>query len=68
MKRYQYRCDRCLVLEERLLFSGQEPLYTVPCPKCGGPAVAISDSDSKPRQTDMTMSAKMRPDSRVQFR
>jgi hypothetical protein len=46
MKIYQYRCNRCMILEERLLSGGQGPLCTVPCPKCGGLAIRLPTSAS----------------------
>lgn len=46
MKRHQYRCNTCLILEERWLREGVEPFFAVPCPKCAGLAIKLPTSDS----------------------
>lgn len=49
MKRHQYRCNTCLILEERWLREGVEPFFAVPCPKCAGLAIKLPTSDSMGR-------------------
>jgi hypothetical protein len=46
MQKAQYRCNRCLILEERTLFNDSAPLCAVPCPKCEGMAVLLPASSS----------------------
>jgi hypothetical protein len=46
LKKAQYRCSRCLILEERTLFNDMVPLCAVPCHKCEGMAVLLPASSS----------------------
>ena len=49
MKKLEYRCSRCLIIEERWAFNSNEQLQSVPCHKCGGLALKIPWSKSKDR-------------------
>jgi hypothetical protein len=46
MKKYEYRCNRCMILEDRWLHGGVEPLCSVACSKCGGLAIRLPVSGS----------------------
>jgi hypothetical protein len=46
MKKYEYRCNRCMIIEDRLLHGGVEPLCSVACSKCGGLAIRLPVSGS----------------------
>jgi rRNA maturation endonuclease Nob1 len=39
MNKYEYRCNRCLIIEERWLFNNEKPRNTTFCQKCGGLAI-----------------------------
>ena len=48
MKKYEYRCNRCLIIEEKwVLYSNNQPSLSVPCHKCGGLALRLPWSKSK---------------------
>ena len=47
MKKYEYRCNRCLIVEERWLSYSINPSNSVPCHKCGGLALRLPWSESK---------------------
>jgi Zn finger protein HypA/HybF involved in hydrogenase expression len=47
MKKLEYRCSRCLIIEERWATISVEKFNSVPCPKCGGLALRIPWSESK---------------------
>ena len=47
MNKYEYRCNRCLVLEEKWLFKSNKPSNSIPCQKCGGLALRLPWSKSK---------------------
>jgi hypothetical protein len=49
MKRIEYRCNRCLIIEERWAANSEKQLNSVPCHKCGGLALRIPWSESKDR-------------------
>jgi hypothetical protein len=68
MKRCQYRCNKCLVIEERFIFGGQEPLLTVPCSRCGGPTVVLSDHTSKGIPPDFVTSGDHRPTQHFRYK
>ena len=36
MKKCEYRCNRCLIIEERWYLRFEEPLNSIPCHKCDG--------------------------------
>jgi hypothetical protein len=46
MKKHQYRCNRCLIIEERVLWAGMAPLSSVPCSRCGGLAIRLPAAES----------------------
>jgi hypothetical protein len=46
MERYQYRCNKCLMLEERLFEEEKLPLCVIPCSRCGGLAIRVPASES----------------------
>jgi hypothetical protein len=46
MKKYEYRCNRCLIIEERWLFNSKKPSDSVPCHKCGSLAIRLPWSKS----------------------
>jgi hypothetical protein len=46
MKKYEYRCNRCMIIEDRWLRGGVEPLCSVACSKCGGLAIRLPVSSS----------------------
>ena len=41
MNKYEYRCNRCLIIEERWFTRFEKPLNSIPCHKCGGFAVRL---------------------------
>ena len=47
MNKYEYRCDRCLIIEEKWLRNSNRPSNNVPCHKCGGLAFRIPWVKSK---------------------
>jgi len=49
MKKLEYRCNRCLIIEERWAFNTNEQFNSVPCHICGGLALKIPWSKSKDR-------------------
>jgi len=46
LKKHEYRCNRCLIVEERWLSGGLKPLCSVACSKCGGLAIRMPVSES----------------------
>lgn len=46
MKKLEYRCDRCLIIEEKWYLSSHDPTNRVLCHLCGGPALRIPLSES----------------------
>ena len=42
MKKYEYRCDRCMIIEERWVLYSDKPSNRVLCDKCGGLALRLS--------------------------
>jgi hypothetical protein len=46
LKKHEYRCNRCLIIENRLLSEGIKPLCSVACSKCGGLAIRLPVSES----------------------
>jgi hypothetical protein len=46
VKKHQYRCNRCLIIENRVLREGLVPLCSVPCPQCGGLALKLPVGES----------------------
>ena len=47
MKKLEYRCGRCLIIEEKWATNSKKPSITVPCHKCGGLAIRIPWSKAK---------------------
>lgn len=47
MTKYEYRCNRCLMIEERWLINSNKPSNSIPCDKCGGLALRLPWSKSK---------------------
>jgi rRNA maturation endonuclease Nob1 len=47
MKKYEYRCNRCLVIEEKWYLNSNKPSTSVPCQRCGGLALRIPWSKSQ---------------------
>ena len=47
MDKYEYRCNRCLIIEEKWILFSDKPSNSVPCHKCGGLALRIPWSKSK---------------------
>jgi hypothetical protein len=41
VKKHQYRCNRCLIIEDRVLREELTPLCSVPCSRCGGLAIKL---------------------------
>jgi len=41
MSKYEYRCSRCLIIEERWLSNSKKPTNSIPCPKCGGLTIRL---------------------------
>ena len=39
MKKYEYRCEKCMIIEKRLVHSNGKPLNFIYCFKCGGEAL-----------------------------
>jgi hypothetical protein len=46
LKKHEYRCNRCMVIENRMLADGLRPLCSVTCTKCGGLAIRLPVSES----------------------
>jgi len=49
MKKLEYRCNRCLIIEETWVTNSAKQFNSVPCHKCGGLAIRIPWSKSKDR-------------------
>ena len=47
MTKYEYRCNRCLRIEEKWLIQSRKPSNSIPCHKCGGLALRLPWSESK---------------------
>ena len=47
MNKIEYRCNRCLVIEERWIVNSNRPFNSIPCYKCGGLALKLPWSKSK---------------------
>lgn len=41
MQKYEYRCNRCMVIEQKWILNSSKPTESVPCGKCGGSAERI---------------------------
>jgi hypothetical protein len=41
MKKFEYRCNRCLIIEDRWLFNSEKPTNSIPCHKCGELAIRL---------------------------
>lgn len=41
MVKYEYRCNRCLIIEEKWYSQSYDPSIDIPCHKCGGLALRI---------------------------
>jgi hypothetical protein len=41
MKKIEYRCNRCLIIEEKFLLNSQKPANTAACHQCGGLAIRL---------------------------
>ena len=39
MKKYEYRCEKCMTIEERYTFGSDKPLNFIFCFKCGSEAL-----------------------------
>lgn len=46
MTKYEYRCNRCLIIQEKWYSKTYDPSVSVPCQKCGGLALRIPWSQS----------------------
>ena len=46
VKKHAYRCNRCLVIEDRVLSENLKPWYSAPCSKCGGLSIRLPISES----------------------
>ena len=46
MTKYEYRCNRCLIIEEKWYSKSYDPSVSVTCQKCGGLAFRIPWSKS----------------------
>ena len=42
MKKYEYRCERCMIIEERWVLHSDKPSNRVLCHKCNGLASRLS--------------------------
>jgi hypothetical protein len=47
MNKIEYRCNRCLLIEERWLTNSNKHSNSIPCHKCGGLALKLPWSKSK---------------------
>ena len=47
MKKYEYRCDECMIVEERWILYAGNPLNSIFCHKCGGVALRHPQPKSK---------------------
>jgi hypothetical protein len=49
MKKYEYRCNSCLIIEEKWSIDSNSniPSDSVPCHRCGGLALRIPWSETK---------------------
>jgi len=61
MNRYQYRCNRCLIIEDEWVHNGNLPSNSVPCHKCGGVANRLppptSEKDPSPSPDTLQLAA-----------
>ena len=46
MNKIEYRCNRCLEIEERWLHKSNKSSNSIPCHKCGGLALRLPWSKS----------------------
>jgi 3-methyladenine DNA glycosylase AlkC len=46
MNKIEYRCNRCLVIEERWLLKSNKSFNSIPCHKCEGLALRLPWSKS----------------------
>ena len=46
LKKHEYRCNRCLIIENKWISEGLKPLCSIACSKCGGLAIKLPVSDS----------------------
>ena len=47
MKKFEYRSNRCLIIEEKWYLNSNSASISVPCQKCGGLALRIPWSKSQ---------------------
>jgi hypothetical protein len=47
MKKIEYRCNRCLIIEEKWFLNSNKPFHSIPCHKCGGLALRLPWSKYK---------------------
>jgi len=52
MKKYEYRCNNCLLILEKMVLDSIKPLNSIPCQMCGGLALKLPWSESKDRIFD----------------
>ncbi len=61
MQKYEYRCQRCMIIEERWILNKSMHTESVPCRKCGGEAEKIiSGSNFKVNDYNQNDGAKRR--------
>ena len=41
MNKYEYRCSRCFIIEERWLLNSKKLTNSIRCHKCGGLAIRL---------------------------
>jgi len=41
MNKYEYKCNRCLIIEKEWILYSIKPSESVTCPKCGGLALRL---------------------------
>ncbi len=58
MNKYEYRCNKCLVIEERWLLYFKKPTDSIPCPKCGRSAIRLPYSNLTDKVFDRVKKAK----------
>jgi hypothetical protein len=46
LEKHEYRCNRCLIIENKWHAGGLKPLSSVACSKCGGLAIRMPVSES----------------------
>ena len=64
MKKYEYRCDRCMTIEERWILYADKPPDSIFCHKCDGVALM----HSRPKSKEKVYEKKIKRNSKISGR